>query len=501
MKILRPLNWLVCIFVLLFLSGTGLASENSRVTLKIIHINDLHGHLQPSKGKTMTGGAACFGAMLLRERSADREGSIVLAAGDMFQGTPISNVFRGKPVMEIMNYLGFEAMTLGNHEFDWGWPELMKIKAQAGFPYLAANLAHKDGSDVPGIRKLVYLEKKGIKIAVIGIITPETAFTTNPENVKGFRFQDPEKVLPALIDAARKGGAKLVIALSHCGFDRDRAIAQRVAGIDVIVGGHSHTAVTPPFTANKTIIVQAGSWGNYLGVLDLEVDAASGRILKYSQDNLKQVIASAGAPFDENINATVRRYNEKIKKEFSRVVGETRTDLLRSAESESNLGDLICDAMRKEARAQVAFYNSGGIRADIYRGKVRLEQAFEALPFDNLVVAMDLNGAQIKAILEHSAAREFGILQVSGARVKINPANPKGNRVVEAFIDGRKLDPDRKYRIATNDFLAAGGDRYTSFKQGKNIVYGDDIRDVFVRYLEKNSPVSPRVEGRITVVQ
>ncbi len=501
MKTLRRLNWPVFILVLVFLSGNCIASDESHVILKIIHLNDLHGHIQPSKGKTTTGGAAYFGAMVLREKSANPEGSILLAAGDMFQGTPISNVFRGKPVTEIMNYLGFEAMELGNHEFDWGWPELLKMKAQAGFPYLAANLACKNGSGVPGIKKFILLEKKGIKVAVIGILTPETAFTTNPKNVKDFRFQEPEKVLPALISAARKGGAKLVIALSHCGFDRDRAIAERVRGIDVIVGGHSHTAVTPPFVAGQTVIVQAGSWGNYLGVLDLEVDAASGRVLKYSHDNLKPVNSSRGAPFDEKIDGIVKTHDEKIKKEFSRVVGETKTDLLRSAEGESNLGDLICDAVRREAAARIAFYNSGGVRTDIFRGKIRLEQAFEALPFDNLVVAMDLTGRQIKEILEHSAAREFGVLQVSGMKVKINPANPQGGRVVEALVNGRKLDPDRTYRVATNDFLAAGGDRYVSFKQGKNIVYGDDVRDIFVRHLEKNSPVNPRVEGRIVIVR
>lgn len=502
----RPLNWSVFFVLLVFLSGNCFASEKSAVSIKIIHLNDLHGHIQPAVYKTTsppstTGGAAYFGAMIIREKSVNPEGSILLSAGDMFQGTPISNVFRGKPVTEIMNYLGFEAMTLGNHEFDWGWPELQKIRRQARFPYLAANLVNKNGSFVPEIERFICLEKKGVKIAVIGIITPETAYSTNPKNVKDFRFQEPEKILPGIISEARNSGARLIIVLSHCGLDRDRAIAGRVTGIDVIVGGHSHTAITPPFIANRTIIVQAGSWGNYLGVLDLELDASSGRVLTYSHDNLKPVTAGPESPFDTKIDSIVQKYSEKIKKEFSRVVGETKTDLLRSPDTESNLGNIICDAMRKEAAAQAAFYNSGGIRANIYKGKIRLEQAFETLPFDNLIVAMDLTGAQIMEILEHSAAREFGIIQVSGMKVKVNPGNPKGNRVGEALINNRKLDPERTYRVVTNEFLAAGGDRYVSFKQGKNIVYGDDVREIFVRYLEKNSPVSPRVEGRIIIVK
>lgn len=505
MKILRPRYWSV-FFVLLILSGSCFAFEKPVISLKIIHMNDLHGHIKPALDKTasppsMTGGAAFFGAMVLREKSADPAGSILLSAGDMFQGTPISNVFRGKPVTEIMNYLGFDAMALGNHEFDWGWSELQKNQAQARFPYLAANLVHKDGSAPRGIKKFIGLERKGIKIAVIGIITPETTFSTNPKNVRNYTFQQPETVLPGLISEIRNSGAKLVIVLSHCGLDRDRAIAERVPGIDIIVGGHSHTAVTPPFIAGKTIIVQAGSWGKYVGVLDLEMEAASGRVLKYSPDNLKTVIAGPDSPADKKIEGIVQKYSDRIKQEFSRVVGRTKTDLLRRPDAESNLGNLICDAMRREAGAQIAFYNSGGIRANIFKGKVRLEQAYEALPFDDDLVSMDLTGARIREILEHSAAREYGIIQISGMKVKVNPANPKGSRVVEAMVNGGKLDPDRTYRVATNEFLAAGGDRYVSFKQGKNIVHGDDVRDVFIRYLEKNSPVSLSVEGRISIVK
>lgn len=503
---MRTPAWAVFLVLLVFFSGNCFASGTSVISLKIIHMNDLHGHLNPAVDKTasaqsMTGGAAYFGAMVLKEKAADPQGAILLSAGDMFQGTPVSNVFRGKPVTEIMNYLGFDAMALGNHEFDWGWPELRKMESQARFPYLAANLANKDGSAVRGIKKAIYLERKSIKVAVIGIITPETPVSTNPKNVKDFKFQEPEKILPGLIGEARAAGASLVIVLSHCGLDRDRAIAERVPGIDIIVGGHSHTAVMPPSVAGKTIIVQAGSWGNYLGVLNLELDTATGKILKYSHDSLKPVIAGPDIAPDKKINEIIRKYSDKIKKEFSRVVGRTGTDLLRNPDGESNLGDLICDALRSDAAAQAAFYNSGGIRADIFKGKIRLEQAFEVMPFDNVTVSMDLTGARIREILEHSAGREFGILQVSGMKVKINPSNPKGGRVVEALINGRPLEPEKTYRVVTNEFLAAGGDRYVSFRQGKNIVYGDDVRDVFIRHLEKHSPVSPRVEGRIEIVQ
>lgn len=486
-------------------AGMAAAVDKGTAALKIIHMNDLHGHIKPEAIKVGTcpvaGGAAYFGAMVLREKSADPDGAVVLSAGDMFQGTPVSNVFRGKPVIEIMNRLGFEAMALGNHEFDWGWPELQKMMSLSRFPYLAANLKTADGADVPGIKKFICLERKGLKIAVIGVASPETAFTTKPKNVKGFKFLSPERVLPPLVRQVRKDGAKLVVVLSHCGFDRDRAIAERVPGVDIIVGGHSHTALTPAFAAGGTIIVQAGSWGHYLGVLDLEVDRGSGRILKYSQDYLRPVPESPGSRPDPGIKGIVQRYERNIRKEFSRVVGETRVDLIRNSAGESNLGNLICDSMRAESGAQIAFYNSGGIRANIFKGKVRLEQAFEALPFDNLLVSMDLTGAQVREILEHSAARGYGILQVSGIKVMARASNPEGSRIEETFVNGQKLEIGRVYRVVTNEFLAAGGDRYLTFKQGRNIVYGDDSREVFIRHMKKNSPVEPRIEGRIVITQ
>jgi 2',3'-cyclic-nucleotide 2'-phosphodiesterase (5'-nucleotidase family) len=162
------------------------------------------------------------------------------------------------------------------------------------------HLANNDGSPARGIKKIVYLERKNIRVAVIGIITPETPCSTNPKNVKDFRFAEPETILPIMISEARSSGAKLVIVLSHCGLGRDRAIAEKVTGINIIIGGHSHTEITPPFVAGGTIIVQAGSW-KYIGVLDLELDAASGRALKYSQENLKTVLAGPDIAPDKRI--------------------------------------------------------------------------------------------------------------------------------------------------------------------------------------------------------
>jgi 5'-nucleotidase / UDP-sugar diphosphatase len=193
----------------------------------------------------------------------------------------------------------------------------------------------------------------------------------------------------------------------------------------------------------------------------------------------------------------IKKYDDQIRGEFSRVVGETRVDL-RKRPFESNLGNLVCDAMRRAAGSDVAIQNNGGLRTTIPAGKITLEQVYTLLPFDNNLMTMDLTGAQIAEILEYNAKTE-GMLQVSGLKVVYDLTAPEGSRVKELAIGGKPADRLRIYRVTTNDFLAAGGDRFGMFREGKNAVVGDDIREAVLVYLKKHSPVSPRTEGRIVV--
>ncbi len=177
----------------------------------------------------------------------------------MFQGSPVSNLFHGTPVMEVMNEVRFDAMTLGNHEFDWGMGALTRLRKEAHFPFLAANIVDSRGNLLPGIRPYTILQRGHAKVAVIGVTTPETGYTTKPDNVKGLTFLSPEAVLPRLIQEVRQQGASIVIVLSHLGLDADKSLAAAVPGIDVIVGGHSHTEIPKPLkTESGTVIVQAG---------------------------------------------------------------------------------------------------------------------------------------------------------------------------------------------------------------------------------------------------
>ncbi|MGV8073047.1 MAG: bifunctional metallophosphatase/5'-nucleotidase [Syntrophobacteraceae bacterium] len=483
------------------------AGETASIHITILHLNDTHGRILPYIEKSIDesmplGGSAYLAKMIENARSENPGGTLLLAAGDMFQGTPLSYVFLGQPVVRIMNYLKFDALSLGNHEFDWGRDALNTLITTASFPFLSANIKDSSGQYPSGIKPYAILTRKGLKIAVIGITTTDTPCTTKPSNVSGLSFSDPEAVLPQIIATVRNQKVNLVILLSHCGLDADRELAAKLSGIDVIIGGHSHTVVTDPVVEHGTIIVQAGYNGLYLGALDLQVEASTNKITAYTKHNeLRPVSASPDAPFDEKVARLVEQYDNQIKGEFSKVIGESSVDLVRHPYEESNIGNLIADLMRQATGADIALQNGGGIRADLTKGKITLDGIFSVLPFDNALITMDLTGSQMLKVLEENIDMEHRILQVSGLTVEYDIKKPLGSRVLKVLAGGEPLNLLKIYRVTVNDFLAAGGDGIATLKEGKNLQYGDNLRDAFTDYLRMNSPVSPRIEGRISFIK
>jgi len=269
----------------------------------------------------------------------------------------------------------------------------------------------------------------------------------------------------------------------------------------VIVGGHSHTAVTDPVVIDTTIIVQAGCFGLYLGVLELKIQRETNRIVQKTRSHeLKTVFSGPDNPADPHVTGIINKYNNRIKDVFTQVVGETTVDLVQNRRGEANEGNLLCDAMKRETGAAIAFFNSGGLKINIPRGKITMEKIYELLPYDNVLMTMDLTGRQIKDLLEHGASLPHGgILQVSGISVTYDLNKPAGERAVNICVGDSPLNLTNVYTVTTNDFLAAGGDGYTTFKEGKNIRYGDNLRNIFVEYIKKHSPVHPKIEGRIII--
>ncbi len=362
---------------------------------------------------------------------------------------------------------------------------------------ISANVFERGGRHIPGVKPYVILERKGVRIAVIGITTPETYYTSKPGNLTGLAFVHPEKVLPAIIRQVRAQGASIVVALTHDGLDADRELARQVRGIDIIVGGHSHTAIRDPVTESDTVIVQAGSNGIYLGVLNITFDPAQEKILSYTRkDELRLVSPASGAQLDPNVARIVDKYEAQIKTEFSKVIGTAAADLTRASSTESNLGDLLTDAMRDASGAQIAFQNGGGIRADILKGPITLEAVFTALPFDDDLVSMDLTGEQIMGLLERNVLSET-VLQVSGMQIVYDLSKPAGAKAVSVEVAGKPMEAQATYRVVINDFLAAGGNQFNIFKKGRNVTFGSPVRDAAVDFIRKNSPINVQARNRI----
>ncbi len=489
--------------------GPALAQDGD---LRLLHVNDFHGFAEPHRplgSLELQGGAAYLAFQVKRLRAA--KPSLFLAAGDMIQGDNWANLFEGASVVELLNALQVDAMVLGNHEFDFGQEVLKKRLKEAKFPVLAANL-----QGLSGIQPAVVKQVGGIKVAILGVITPDTAVTTHPRNVTGLTFTSPEAAVREHLPRLRRE-ADLVVVLSHLGFAADRKLAKQVPGIDVIVGGHSHTRLKEPVKVNGTYIVQAFEHGKVLGVLDLslrrgKVVRAAGRLVE-----IKPEVGQA----DPEVLEIVKKYQQKVDSSLNEVVGEAAADLDASQAriKETNLGNLVADVLREKTGADVAILNGGSFRASIPRGPITRKQLYTALPFDNYLVALRLTGRQLREALEHGvsgvAQKEGRFPQVSGLRFSYRPAAPPGQRVTEVEVGGRPLEDAKTYTVATNDFLAAGGDGYTVFGaalkaggltstggllQSEALVYNDPgtwVREVLILYLKAHPQVAPQVEGRI----
>ncbi len=505
----------ICALIYILLAtGNGIAGTS---TVRILYVNDFHGFAEPYKPQgsdDLLGGIAWLGAEVGKLRS--EKPSLLLAAGDMISRNTWANLFNGEPVIELMNLMGFDAMTVGNHEFDYGVDILRKRVTNARFPVLGANVS---GLDI--LKPYVIKELAGVRIAIIGVVTEDTPATTHPRNVRGLKFEPVTDTIKKYLPLLRRQ-ADVVVVLSHIGFATDRTLAEQVPGIDVIVGGHSHTKVNKPVTVGPTIIVQAWEHGKALGVLDLTVE--DGRLAGFN-GWLVDIKPGIGDP-DRVVQALVDKYRRRVDAALDGYVGKTEVDLdgENVCKRETNLGDLIADIVRRSAGADAAILNGGGIRAGIHKGTIRVKDIYSVLPFDNYVVAVRLTGEQIRKALEHGvSAVDSGsgaFPQVSGISFSYSRTALKGKRVREVRVAGKPVDPGREYIVATNDFLAAGGDGYTVFgdavrsspdfavaggaMKGGKLAYSDAsrlLRDLVADYVKERRVISLKSEGRIKEVR
>jgi 5'-nucleotidase/UDP-sugar diphosphatase len=475
------------------------ASTDRSETIVLLHTNDLHGAVEPNEDGE--GGLVNLVSLIDQVRAEDPDHTLLLDAGDSFQGTYVSNSTQGEVVMAAMNLAGYNAWALGNHEFDWGQEVLHSRIAQAGFPVLAANVRDAATGELwDAVEPYTIVQAGQTRVAVLGLAYPDTPTINEPQNVAGLEFQGAVETVRRYLPELEKQ-ANLIVVLSHLGYDGDRLLASSVEGIDVIVGGHSHLFLNRPEKVNGTIIVQAGAKGEVLGRLDLTVDLATGTVTGIADGKVLLPVSGDVANVNQEVKTLVDAALADAEETMNEPIGETARPLDPRREGEFALGNLVVDAMLAadvDGRpADIAFHNNAGLRASLPKGPITFGQLYAVLPFDDELMAMDLSGAQVLEILEQSVAGRAGALQVAGLTFRFDPSKPGGQRVSEVTVGDQPLDPAAIYRVVTIDYLAAGGDGYDTFLDGENVAYGDPEVWVVAEYIREHSPVNPRVEGRI----
>ena len=484
-------------------AAAPIAPTASTETIVILHTNDFHGAVEPAvQGSTQSGGLANLAGLIDQVRAENPGRTLLLDAGDTFQGTYVSNSTQGEVVMDAMNALGYDAWTLGNHEFDWGQEVLQTRMAQAQFPALAANLLDESTGEVwEGIEPFVIVEAGAARVAILGLTYPDTPAINKPQNVAGLDFQEAAETVRRYLPELEEQ-ADLIVVLSHLGFDGDQVLARAVDGIDVIVGGHSHLFLEQPREVNSTLIVQAGAKGQVVGRLELTLDLATGQVTGYNRRQVLLPVDGSSAGVNQEVKTLVDAALQQAAETMDQPIGEMARALEPKSAGEFALGNLVTDAMRAAdlsdgSTPDIAMHNSGGIRSGLSKGPVTYGQIYAVVPFDNQLIALDLTGEQVLRVLEHSVADRAGNMQVAGLTFRFTMAKPVGQRVEEVTIGGEPLDPTRVYRVVTIDYLAAGGDGQETFLEGENPTYGDDEVWVLAEYIRTHSPVDARVEGRI----
>jgi 5'-nucleotidase len=535
---------------LLALAGkavSGPPSGGTPVAVRLIALNDLHGNLEPpsgSAGRVVDAGGAnvdAGGAAFLATHVAQlraQSPSVLLSVGDNVGASPVASaLFHDEPTIDLLDQLGVAASTAGNHEFDEGYAELQRMQAGgchptdgcefrpefagATFPILGANVVRDSGE--PALPASTVVEVGGVRIGVIGATLRDLPTVVSAEGVRGLRFTDEIEAIDAASDALTARGVKAQIVLLHqgdegagggpseCAVKPDgpgSAIARGVsAQVDAVFTAHTHqqyVCSVPDPAGVQRPLVQGLSFGRLLSVVDLAVDPGTGEVVR-ADTRARNEIVTRDVPPDPAAETLVAEAPAKAAPIADEPVGSLAGDLVRAAgpSGESPLGDVVADAQLEATRgagAQVAITNPGGIRADLQGGTVTYGEAFTVQPFGNIMQTITMTGAQLDAVLEQQWQQQSPrILQISSAMAYTwSQAAPAGEKVSGITIDGAPVDPAGRYRVSVNNFLAAGGDSFTVFARGTDLVGGPVDLDALLAFLAAHPNLVPPPTTRIT---
>jgi len=514
-KIRQIVVFLVTLSMIFSMFVTSYAADEEKV-IQIISFNDLHGAL--AEGSSDMGWAKMVAAVnAVKEMNPN---TVVVSAGDNFQGTAMSNLTHGEPVNEMMKQLGVTVSAVGNHEFDWGTNNFEKWASDGGYDFLASNIYDKTtGNPVTWASPYKVVTVDGVKIGLIGIATPETLTKTKAEHVANLEFKDPAVATQVWIDYLEAGNATegipdIIIAVTHVGAEQESKgtdvtvavtgtdienLCTNTKGLDGVITGHTHTSVAGYI--NDVAVVQAYKQGRALGQLivtlnaDNTVKSVVPAVLDYTKDK-EQLVA------DETAKAAFDQWNKNLSPILDEKLGVATGTLTHDNKSNvSVLGKWVCEAMAEATGAEIALQNGGGLRTEIPEGDITYGLMYTVMPFDNTLVTMNMTGSDILKAVEHGIdLPTAGFGSFSGLKVEYDPTLTYGSKVTSiTLMDGTTLDMNKTYKVVTNDFLVTGGDGY-DFSGATDIVDTFiPIRDMLVDKVKAEVNISAVEVDYVTI--
>ena len=497
MRVIRY-SLLFLLFVLPVLAQTD---ETVRVT--ILHVNDTY-QFGPVDGGKLGGLARVM--TIKHEAKSNNPNTLFTLGGDTLSPSVETRTYRGAQMVDAWNALGLDYAVFGNHEFDLKSEELLKRMQESKFTWLGANVIDtKTGKLFGDTPPFVIREIGGVKIGIIGLLLPETKETSSME--PHLQVADYCETAKTLIPKMKLAGANTIVGLTHMFMGQDKKVAH-CADFDLILGGHEHTLLQS--SANGTPIFKMTADAREVGKFDLFIDKKTGKMVSMDWKIIPVNDAIADAP---EFASVIAKYSDLLEK-LAVKVGATSVALdalsYSSRTKETNVGNFIADAYRNVTGADIGLVNGGSIRADlVYNpGPLTKRDVLSILPFNNPIVKIEVSGKKLMEVLEHGVARsrednEPGRFpQVSGVKFKFDASRLPGQRIVEATVGGKPVDPNAIYTIATSNFLVGGGDGYTMLKDAKVLIAADKAQkdsEVFEQAIKSaaNSTIAPKVEGRI----
>lgn len=481
----------------------------------ILYTNDFHSAITPIPaywlpGSPKLGGAAHLAALIERERAASNT-TFLFDSGDMFTGT-LSTLTQGEALLEMMTLMRYDALGVGNHEFDYGWKSFDQAVLRVPFPVLCCNVRHR-GSGIRFVRPYTVVERNGVRLGVIGVMGANAArFTIMPSKVAELEFTDPVEETRACVTALQET-VDAIVVLGHQGLpgpmqtdaendpevqrplDEDMRFCADVRGIAVYIAAHSHHGLEKPIVhpESGTLITQTYGYGTRLGRIRLSMNQRKVvghdiRLLKVWSDRI---------PAHRAVANRLAHYRSQVSDQIGPPIGRATARITRKYNRESPLGSFCADAMRERSGAEIALTNAGGLRADLPEGELDRGHILDAFPFLNTCVTLALKGGDLVAAIEQGLSLKAGMVQVSGLQARYDPKRPSGERLVSLTVGGAPVEKDRTYRVATNSFLAEGGDGYSSLRNGDRVATAELISDVLAGYVQKARSVSPPSTGRL----